>query len=114
MALLKFFKQNVEKATTLAEELNKSFQSLNFPFSNLFLKPSDVRSFEFLFIIEKETYLSDKRKQVYKVIRSLKKDHNSDEFSFSCMLMPSSGDIKMDKVRSEGYRFQYEPKSRQA
>lgn len=113
-AMRQYFASNVEKATGLAAELYQSFGAIDFHCLKLMLKPTDVDSFEFLFIVEENTYLSEKRKEVYKLIRTLKKQTNNQEFSFDCMLMPTNGEVTMERVLSEGYKFKYEPESRKA
>jgi hypothetical protein len=112
LAFKNFFSLNLDKATELAEFLFKSFESLNFKCNHLMLKPLDLRSFEFLFIVDEDIYLSPARKEVYKLIRKTKKESNSQEFRFECLIMPQSEKINFDLIISEGFSLKYEPKTR--
>lgn len=112
VAIKQFFTSNLEKATKLAEQLFYEFKELNFECKHLMLKPLDLMSFEFLFVVEEAKYLSDSRRAVYATIRKNKKEVNSNEFRFECLLMPENGEINFDLIISEGYSFKYEPKTR--
>jgi hypothetical protein len=112
MAVKNFFYSNVDKATSVAEKLFKEFNTINFKCKSLLLKPRDLRSFELLFIVDEHIYLSDARKQVYKLIRAYKKENNTNEFQFECHVMPESGEVNMSLILSEGFSLKYEPKSR--
>jgi hypothetical protein len=111
-AIKTFFISNVDKVTKIAERLHNEFNKLNFNSKKLFLKPRDLKSFELLFIVSEETYLSATRKEVYKLIREEKKTVNSNEFQFECLIMPEIGETNFNLILSEGYTFTYEPKSR--
>lgn len=112
VAVKNFFRLNIEKATNLAETLFKKFESLIFKCNHLMLKALDLRSFEFLFIVDEKTYLSDFRKDVYKLIREIKKETNNQEFRFECLIMPESESINYDLIISEGFSLKYEPQTR--
>lgn len=112
VALKNFFSLNIDKATNLGELLFKKFESLDFKCNHLMLKALDLRSFEFLFIVDEQKYLSVSRKEIYKLIRDTKKENNSQEFRFECLIMPESESINYDLIISEGFSLKYEPKSR--
>lgn len=112
VAIKNFFNTNIDKATDIAETLFKEFNKINFKCNSLMLKPRDLKSFELLYIVNEDTYLSAARKEVYKLIRAYKKENNSNEFQFECLIMPESGEINLSLVQSEGFSFKYEPKSR--
>lgn len=107
-----FFFANIDKVMSIGETLFKEFNKLQFECSEMLLKPRDLKSFEVLFIVEEKIYLSQTRKEVYKLIRNLKKEHNSSEFQFECLIMPQSSEINMNLILSEGFSLKYEPKSR--
>lgn len=112
VAIKNFFYSNMDKATSIAEKLFQKFNSINFTCNRLMLKPRDLKSFEFLFIVDEATYLSEARKEVYRIVRGFKKENNSNEFQFECLIMPESSDVNMDLILSEGFSFKYEPQSR--
>lgn len=112
VAIKQFFGLNLERATKLAEKLFKKFEKHNFKCNHLMLKPLDLRSFEFLFIVDEDKYLSASRKAVYNLIRKTKQKNNSQEFRFECLIMPESESINFDLITSEGFTLKYEPKTR--
>jgi len=112
IAIKQFFISNVEKATNLGETLYTKFKNLNFNCQQMMLKAIDIKSFEILYIVNEQTYLSPLRKEVYNLIRQVKKEHNSNEFSIECLLMPENGNIDTNLIVSDGYSLKYEPKSR--
>lgn len=112
VALKNFFNQNIDKATNLAESLFEKFENLNFKCNHLMLKALDLRSFELLFIVDEKKYLDESKKAAYKLIRETKKEVNSQEFRFECLIMPESQSINFDLIISEGFSLKYEPKAR--
>lgn len=105
------YKNNLEKATNLAEELFLKFKQLDFKCKHLMIKASDLSSFEFLFIVDESAYLSAARKNAYNEIRNRKKAINSEEFRFECLIMPENNGIDFSLIISEGFTLKYEPKS---
>lgn len=111
-AFKQFFGANLDRATKIAEDLFNSFREYDFVCDHLMIRALDLRSFEFLFIVNEAKYLSSARTKVYKLIRKTKKDINSPEFRFECLIMPDSGSVNFDLIISEGFALKYEPKTR--
>ncbi|PWH85022.1 hypothetical protein [Brumimicrobium oceani] len=112
LALKNFFISNIEKATLISEEVYKKFNESGFICKQMILKAIDLKSFDVLCIIDKESYLSEARKIVYKSIREIKKANNSNEFFINFLMMPDGGEIDYSLIKSEGFTLKYEPKTR--
>lgn len=112
--LLQSFQDNIKKAFSVSEEIFKKISSEKFNINNLFLKANNIASFDVLFIVKLEDYLSDVRKEAYKIAREAKKEKSEKLFDINFSFMANNEGISHECLNSDGYIFRYEASTRQA
>lgn len=109
--LLEKFKNNLEKAKTIA---GKFYNELNEKFNCLYLKlkATDITEFEALVVIDEADFIKDNFKNAYQEARKLKKEVNETTFNLSFSFMPFSKNIDDNALLIDGYFLQYANKKK--
>lgn len=101
-------KTNLSKATTLSETIfHTAYEDYKVKIKKALLKIDNIEHFETLFIVDRETYFSENLKEVYKKSFSIKKDFNCDSFRIDFKFMPSSENLNIELINSDGFVFSY-------
>ena len=101
-------KTNLSKATTLSETIfHTAYEDYKVKIKKALLKIDNIEHFETLFIVDRGTYFSENLKEVYKKSFSIKKDFNCDTFRIDFKFMPSSENLNIESINSDGFVFSY-------
>src|SRR5581483_4090042 len=78
--MMQFIKGNFSKAVKLSEELNKFISDNEFKVRDTMLRMKDPFVFDAVYIVSKESYYSEKFRNVYKKSIELKTRNNNESF----------------------------------
>ncbi len=111
--LMREFSDNLSKACLLSEklfrELNKQYLGFN---KRLFLKVNGLSSFDALFVVDRNVYISNSRNDAFNQARKIKKESKEDFFSINFSFLPESKNLDLNNIFYDGYSLAYEPSSK--
>ncbi len=108
--LLSQFKENVQNATELSEELMNSVLALKINPVDIRIKADDITSFKTLFIVDKKDFLDDSFREVYTLSRGVKNKSETEKFYISFSFTPSSAELNEDCLIADGFFLKYDKK----
>jgi hypothetical protein len=108
--LKKDFSLNVKAASSIAEELLEIAADKHVPISIIHLKARSINSFEALFLVDEEAFLSPKINEVYTLGRKFREKYTSDKFHLFFSFTSKSEEINLDCLAADGYFMRYEKK----
>lgn len=101
--MMSFIKGNFSKAVKLSEQLYKFITDNNLTIKDTMLRMKDPFIFDAVYIISKDSYFSDKFRDIYKKSIELKSRNNNESFNLSFTFMPFSKKINNERLRSDGF-----------
>lgn len=104
------FKGNIEKATSLSENLYEFACKKDIKLKEIHLKAEDITRFAALFVADKNNFLSDNFRELYIHAREIKKIAETEDFYISFSFMPASEKINESCLITDGYFLKYEKK----
>jgi hypothetical protein len=112
-ALINALKENFGKTTSIAKKLYAELNKIKFTCSEIRLKVNGIGSFEMIGFIDKDSYLTTKRKEAYKIVRKYEQQNDS-LFSINISFFPvDDREIDLEALNSEGFNISYaKPKTR--
>jgi hypothetical protein len=104
------FKDNVDIATSISEQLYSEAAKKKINFRTIHLKADGITKFTALFIAKKDDFISDKFREIFISARKLKKEVDSDSFYISFSFMPESKDLNEKSINADGFFLKYDKK----
>lgn len=98
----------LEAATGLFNILN---ENVKMNCQEAYFKPIDIKTFNLLYLVDINTYLSDKLKKCYDEALKLKNEFKSENVSFNFTIKPVTEHTNTDNIYADGYMLKYAPKS---
>lgn len=107
----KELKDNLLDALAISEKMFDAFEKKGVGCTRVSVRSEGFSSFNALFIVDKEEYLSDTGKWMYQTARKFKNKQNTPEskFEISFTLMPKADGIDELAIANDGYFMTYAP-----
>jgi hypothetical protein len=103
------FISNIHLATKTAEKFY-AFLSDAKVVPHVRLRANSIQSFDFAFLLDQDTYLSDKLDEANSYAYELRKACSTDAFSVYFYLFPKTATLDLNLMISDGFSIFYEPK----
>lgn len=108
--LKKEFSINVKLATSISEELLAIGIEKNLKLQTIHLKATAINSFEALFLVHKDSIISDDFRNAYVISRTLRDKYKNDKFNLSFSFIADTEDIDNNCLAADGFFMRYESK----
>jgi len=113
--IFKYFVDKMNKSTKAATIL---FETLNDKIKvvckEVFVRINEINDFDVLFLIDLDSYLSDKLHKSYNEALTIKKEFKKDDLKFNFIFKPLTDNTNVESILADGYVLKYAPKSRKA
>jgi hypothetical protein len=106
--LVNQFKENVEKATGLAEKVYNAVAEKGFNPTEIHLKANQVSNFNALIVVTKEDFINPEFDKIYSVARKVRKESESETFFLTLSFIPYSKELNESCLASDGYFLKYD------
>lgn len=106
--LIKELENNIKKASNAVERIHEYIVSLGFKSYTYYVRFNNIISFDVIFSINQEDYLSESFDKVYVFSMNLKRELNNETFNISFSFMPKSDSLNEKRLTSEGFLLRYE------
>lgn len=105
-ALKKQLDNNIGLAAKYAVQLYAKSKRSDIDLKGIYLKIEDIARFSALFIVDKDTFISDGFLRVYAIAENLRHEAEKDlDLNFS--FLPDTGEINGSLLSSDGYYLKY-------
>lgn len=109
-----YFTEKVNEALNTAEKLfNKLNDKIKIDCTEVFFKINDLTDFDFLYIVDLDSYLSDKLNHGLSEALKVKQVCKSKDLGFNFIFKPLTKNINQENIFADGYVLKYAPQSRQ-
>lgn len=105
--ILERFRENINKATKLAEQFIDLARERGVEIIHAHLKVQDIARFTILFIVSEEAFLSEDFRNIYLLSNFIKSTNNSDSFSINFTFTHQSEHLNSDCLSSDGFIMRY-------
>lgn len=107
-----YFNQKVSEALNEATKLFNILNSLNIVCRDIYFRINDIQDFDFLYMVDFESYLSDRLGEGFKEALKIQKACKSRDLGFNFIFKPLTKHTKIDCITADGYDLKYAPKTR--
>lgn len=104
---LRLFKENLEKAQQVSEELFKQVAGIGFKILGLHLKADSILSFDALLIVDKNDYVSEEFLKSFSIARTLKNEADDETFNIYFTFTPRSSSLNENCFIHDGFFAEY-------
>ena len=114
--LVKHFQANLHEISEITEKFYSELKSeIDLTPVNAFLRVNSISSFDILFVVDLEKYITGNRKTAYQRARDLRSEFcKGSDIKIDISFMADSSNFNPKMVNAEGFTFKYAPKSSQA
>lgn len=99
------FSANLNESGIAVEKLLGELDGLKVPVHSVFLKADGITSFEVLFTVNEEDFISDDFRSVYTIARRIKNEHLKDNYYIAFSFMPQSNNFNENYLIADGYSW---------
>lgn len=108
-----YFKEKLNKALNAATQLfNILNKEIEIGCKEIFCKINNVRDFDFLYLVDFNSYLSEKPKNGFNEAKKVKKECKNMDLGFNFIFKPLTKHTNRDNIYADGYVLRYAPGSR--
>lgn len=98
---------NLKLATSIAEELYETGNENNLKLEGIRLKARGLRSFDILFLVDDEMFVSDQFREAYVLSRAIKNKYKSEIVTYSFSFTPHTENLNEDCLTADGFFMKY-------
>lgn len=98
---------NLRLATVIAEDLLKTLQEHKINLVGIHLKPVNIGNFEFLFVVDEESFDSEDFINAYRITHKVKNQYQTEKLTLEFSYLSNESSISDDCLIADGYFLHY-------
>ena len=100
---------NLKRTMTISQEVCEKLNEIGLMCYKVFVNASKFGRYDVILAVDKNNFITEKRKEAYKYLRNIKKTENKISYNLFFSLMALGDSLDDKALASDGFVIRYEP-----